>query len=604
MRTRPSFVSDWNIRRKLLAATCLLTLVPTLALTVFSYAIASNSLEHKVREYSHDILFQTTTTMEDRLQKIDEISFSVAIDPDVQANLASADDPAVSDLEKTRVEASVKSVLSSQVLFHDDVNAIFLTSNGGRTFELDKTRRGPGLAMDASARSRLEVANGGPVWFGGTQESGVVTLGRQVNSTTTQKPLGSLLLDVPEDFLFQVISDTQSVFGGTILVVDSSGRIISAAEKATLSQRSPIPTDQVTSDAYTFDTVAIDGQRQYMAVSEPLRNSWRIVAVVPVDVYQAEVTDMRTTLMVGGAAIVVLAFILAVGIAANLARPIQQLSRDMTRFGRGDLGMRSGVHRSDEIGQLSESFNSMADSIGDLVTTVYEEQTLKREIEVRSLRMQINPHFLYNTLETINWMARTEGADDAGVMAKSLGDLLRATIDAQDMVPLSDEIEKLRLYLQIQGYRYGTRLTVDFDLEPATLTVPVPTLILQPLVENAIVHGIEPTLRPGTLAIRTRMTCTTRIGDERLEIQILDDGMGMTPDQIGRYGPTGPTDCSAACTPSRDSVGLHNVIRRIRAIFANDGSLSISSEPGEGTTVTLRFPTTSMRTDNRNREET
>ena len=110
-------------------------------------------------------------------------------------------------------------------------------------------------------------------------------------------------------------------------------------------------------------------------------------------------------------------------------------ARDMRAFGEGDLDKRSDVRRSDEIGRLGGSFNAMADNINALVERVYTEQNARREFEVRSLRMQLNPHFLYNTLDTINWMARSEGAADAGVMANSLGALLRATIDAEDRPP-------------------------------------------------------------------------------------------------------------------------------------------------------------------------
>ena len=574
----------WNIRRKLVLAFCSLALLPTVCLTLVAYAVGSRAWETNARRYSHDIMFQAGATMDSRLQKVEEISFNVLIDRDIQKALDAANQGGVGAFESARLANSAQAVLESQVLFHDEINAIWVRALSGQRIELDKARLGIGPAT--VPKDQLVAAAGGPVWTAGAPARGTVNLGRMINSTTTQQPLGTLVVEVPLWYLTDVISGTQSVLGGDIMVVDADGFVVSASDDDLLRRRAPIQPADGDDPAYAFRTVRHDSVDQYVATSEPLRNGWRIVAVVPSDVYRAEINQLSGALIIGSLVILALAAVTAVVIADGLSRPIQQLSADMRAFGEGDLDKRSEVSRSDEIGRLGGSFNAMADNINGLVERVYTEQNARREFEVRSLRMQLNPHFLYNTLDTINWMARSEGADDAGVMASSLGSLLRATIDAKDNVPLEEEIEKLRHYLQIQGYRYGDRLTVAFEIDPATTHFLVPTLILQPLVENAIIHGLAPSLGPGTVTVRAFLR------DGLLVIEVADDGVGMAG---------APGLAESAGEP--DSVGLANVVKRIEATFQGDGHVAVASELGEGTTVTITLPATTHEPPTTHTEE-
>ncbi|MFT3886624.1 MAG: sensor histidine kinase [Arachnia sp.] len=579
----PEPARGWNIRRKLVVAFCALALLPTLCLALVSYVVASRALEANARRYSHDIMFQAGATMDSRLQKVEEISFNVLIDRDIQRTLDAANTGGLGALEGSRLATAARGVLEAQVLFHDEINAIWVEADGGQRIELDKARLGLGPAT--VPRDLLVAAAGGPVWTGASAERGTVALGRIVNSMTTQRPLGSLVVEVPQWYLSDVISSTQSVLGGDIMVVDGAGVVVASSDAEML--RRPAPTQLPAGDdpAYAFRIVRHDGVEQYVATSEPLRNGWRIVAVVPSEVYRAEINALSGTLVVGAVVILALAAVTAVIIADNLARPIRQLSDDMRAFGEGDLAKRSHVRRGDEIGRLGSAFDAMADNITALVDRVYAEENARREFEVRSLRMQLNPHFLYNTLETINWMARKEGADDAGVMANSLGSLLRATIDAADNVPLEEEIGKLAHYLQIQGYRYGDRLTVRFDIDPATTGLLVPTLILQPLVENAIMHGVAPSLGPGTVSVSSKLR-----GDQ-LVLAVADDGVGMAAE------PPRPAGDRAG----RDSVGLSNVVKRIEATFQGSGRVDVTSELGEGTTVTITLPAREHNTHQKER---
>lgn len=301
---------------------------------------------------------------------------------------------------------------------------------------------------------------------------------------------------------------------------------------------------------------------------------------VPVSVYLRDVSVVRWTIMGSMAALLLVGAVLAWVMSTRMAGPIRVLARDMRRFGNGELSRRSRLVRSDEIGELATAFNGLADNVVALLKQTQEDERTKRDYEMRMLRMQINPHFLYNTLETINWMGQRHGADDVVEVSTSLGSLLRSTIDAPSLVTVAHELESLRHYARIQHYRFGAGVQIREEIAPESLTCQIPPFTLQPLVENALVHGIAPMGGQGQVMI------AARVDGAYLVVTVSDDGVGMTPER-----------CREILARSRQpddreggSIGLANVIRRVRGFYPQAPQIQISSEVGEGTTVTIWVP--------------
>lgn len=385
---------------------------------------------------------------------------------------------------------------------------------------------------------------------------------------------------IDESFLFELVASTYSVYDGSIFIIDNEGIIVSDSNKDLLGTKSSIVNPGEESEAYSFTTQMIEGTTQYVAQSEPMKNGWRIITTVPVSVYLSEIVSLRNSIILFAIAILILSVLCALGIAMSISRPIRRLSSTIVRFGKGDFSVRCPEGPKDETGQLSATFNQMAENINELVQKVYDEHLMKRDAELKSLQMQINPHFLYNTLETINWMARTHGTEDIGIMVKSLGDLMRATSNGKDYVLLKDEAISLNNYLNIQKYRYGDKFDAMVDIAPNNEELYVPKLIIQPLVENAIYHGIEPSFENGTILIKSMLD------GKALIITVTDSGVGMTPDTIDRVLDVNSNDDN--CTTH--SIGLQNVIKRIKTLFGEEYGIEIHSELGDGTRITVRLP--------------
>jgi len=216
----------------------------------------------------------------------------------------------------------------------------------------------------------------------------------------------------------------------------------------------------------------------------------------------------------------------------------------------------------------------MVYNINDLIDKVYTETMLKQEAELKSLRMQINPHFLYNTLDTINWLSREKGVPEVGAMAKSLGDMMYYTINGSDFTNVEDEIKNINNYLMIQRKRYEERIVFTVDIPEELYPYKLPKLILQPLIENAIIHGLENKMKGGLVSI------WGRINNKMLMLSVSDNGIGMSQEKVK----------SILLKDSQESIGVRNVNQRLQLYYGEQRGLEVQSIINVGTQVTISIP--------------
>ncbi len=273
---------------------------------------------------------------------------------------------------------------------------------------------------------------------------------------------------------------------------------------------------------------------------------------------------------------VALGFALSFFFSRSISRPIRELSESMGLVESGRLDIRVPVAGIAEIGRLDRSFNSMVGRIGSLIALTHEEEEKLRIAERKALEAQINPHFLYNTLSTIKAIAKLHGEAEILTIVSELGTLLRGSLG--DMGPdatLGEGFTLVDSYLAIQRIRHGERLAVERRIDEAVLPVLAPKLIVQPLVENAIVHGLEPKLGEWRLLIEAFRE------DGKVTVRVRDNGVGF-PEGLSLEGLV--AEAGAA------HLGLYNVYRRLQLRYGDEASLSVESSPGLGATAVLRIP--------------
>lgn len=307
-----------------------------------------------------------------------------------------------------------------------------------------------------------------------------------------------------------------------------------------------------------------------------------VLQEVPSDVLSVVMKTIITAMIPGVLVIAVLAFMFSRILAKSLSDPIQEMIRSMGMIKKGDLSVRLNFRRKDEIGQLGREFDSMTERVEELMERIDEEKHSLWIAETRSLSLQMNPHFLYNTLDLIKWNAKLGKNEEIVDITVLLSRVLRRIMNtATDLVEVSYELEIVCSFVEIQRKHYGDRLSLDVDVEEDMRSLYIPKLVIQPIVENAIVHGFATQSEPCHIKItgRRRAVSGSPSLDELLMFCVEDNGIGMNEEELAHI--------LEFRQEGTHHIGLNNVQRRAKLFGDENCGITVKSEPGKGTTVTL-----------------
>lgn len=392
---------------------------------------------------------------------------------------------------------------------------------------------------------------------------------------------GVLLVLLDEQLLEELYAPALGE-GGEIYIYDQDGFIVSHSNKKMLGKQF-VNVDNMRSmyGENRYSVIQKLGQSYLLSTYLDEDTGWTIVEEIPTDAIFGVLNQAYTIL--GGAALAGLAAALAVALymSARISRPLTELSDAMDAFGSRDFAELSANTGTWEIDHLRQSFNHMAVEIFHLMDAVQERERQKRVLEMNFLRAQINPHFLYNMLFSIRCTVEIGKNRQAAQMITAFTDLLKSTLMVKKAaVPLEDEFESARKYLVVQKLRYGDKVHFELDLGPGTGRCQVPPLILQPLVENAIFHGLE--AKPSA----DMVVVASALEGRELVLTVTDDGAGMDAETLERVR----AKCRSTDLGDGSSIGLANVHNRIRLNYGAGYGVQLDSVPDIGTTVTIRMP--------------
>ena len=354
---------------------------------------------------------------------------------------------------------------------------------------------------------------------------------------------------------------------------------------------SDIPAEQLDVDMLDDSTevysIAAGYDAQLMVRSPIGVHDLYLIEIIPNGPLQRQIPYLSDSLVISLLAILVLGLLLAFLLHRMITPPITALQNRITKISSGDFSFDPAIEWNNELGDIGRGINSMSASVTALMDHRLEDEKQKQDLEYRMLQNQINPHFIYNTLNSIKWMATIQHAPGIAEMVTALSRLLKSVSKSNErLVPLYEEFALLNDYFTIQQYRYGGTITLDVSYiedEKLNHSCLIPRFTLQPLVENAIFHGIEPKGSAGEVTLRVERD--TANGD--VLIRLTDDGIGMTAEQAAKaLQEPGPEEAAAKYR----HVGMWNVHKRLQYSFGEAYGLSIESEPGVGTTVMVRLP--------------
>lgn len=426
---------------------------------------------------------------------------------------------------------------------------------------------------------------GETIWKGDPEKRNYVIGVREIKDFESLENLGRLYVFIKEETIRQQYESLKTTSGSFFIVWDGDEQIISCDnEEITDIERKDVSISQ----GIYMNLERVNGKLYYYEGLKDETIGWVIQEYTPrIEVMR---NIYRVQLMLFSVILVMLGIlILLMNWFSNyLTEPIRNLQTKMQEVKKENFDVIVEEERKDELGELGQTFNEMTARIKTLIEEDYQSKILLRETEYKFLRAQINPHFLYNTLDAISWMASMGGNKDVSKMSVALGKILRWSISNTDnIVFLREEVDNVEDYLSIQRIRYGENLQYVIAIESPEKEMLVPKMILQPLVENALIHGLEPKDGMKSLIL-------TAVSDEEtLTIILKDNGVGMTEEKI-RYVLSGGGK-SKENSEKQHGVGIYNVHKRIQMNFGDQYGLRIISKPGEGTEIQIIVPKTCLK---------
>ena len=397
---------------------------------------------------------------------------------------------------------------------------------------------------------------------------------------------GSLALGKIDEVLSGI-----TLYDGAVWIMDSEGRILAESENHIHGEE-----QDACPKSYNFSTVEgqlwqeaagictlplhSGGEGVLFSADIPNAQGWKLCALVSRAAMEAPMRTMNRFLVAVWAILAGAAALLSYWYARFVMDPINKLAAAMDALDPDGTEPQYPVARSLELSRLVKSFRRMTARIRALRTQVVQEQEHKRDAERRLLQAQLNPHFLYNTLDTISWKALEHDAQDVSDLICALAQFFRLSLGSgQEFVPLQKELEHIESYLYIQKVRYEDKLTYRLELDERAKRCLVPVLLLQPLVENAIYHGLKPKEGKGALIVRARLH-----GADGVSILVADDGVGMERGQLEQI-------CTALLSGGGEKgFGLCSILKRLRTTYGVRCAVSIKSRSGRGTVIRLLLP--------------
>jgi two-component system sensor histidine kinase YesM len=584
-----------------MAAFIVLSLIPSLIMGALSYNKSSQAIRTKINTYSTDLLAQIQQNVSRELLRLEYDSIEIMFMSDVQNALIHYDE--LSDWDKMNLELKLRDKLVNKFSFlHDVSDVVIYTKKLDKIVAYGSTGSNVLNYQESYINELLKDCDelkGAPVWRPSNIRDEVhfidllvnkndnregVNLARTVRDMQEGEPIGYILIRTNERY-FSKIYENIDDHKQKIFIVSDTGTIAS-------SNNSELVTGEAYQDQklmkgiqnsiengtnsfnYTLD-------QEYLAVfSKTDRADWYIVGLIPYTYLNEESRRIGISSIAVGLICFLLSIMLSLIISRSISVPLKNMVHTMQSVKEGDLSVVIEDKSHDELSEVSNHFDEMLKEIKDLLETTKFQEKEKRKAELLALQAQINPHFISNTLNSIKWMASIQGAENIEKLIYSLIQMLNASIGKNDKkITLEEELEYLKSYIVIQEFRYYDKFKVKFEIDQETRHFKLLRFLLQPILENAIIHGIEPLEGQGFILIKA-----FRDGED-FKITVTDNGVGFSQKRINEVLQEPSKKNDGFC-----GIGISNVNDRIKMFYGDKYGVKIQSFENIYTTIEISLP--------------
>ena len=578
-----------NMMFRMAALNCGLLLLVTVVITGTGNVIYQNSIEESSYANTMEIQNQVLKALDLIFQSVSDNVAALGAAPEFQEYLKV--DEQKEQARRVILESKVRDMLLRYSEHYEDYLNIVTASEKGHYLSNDSYRiQKTPLTREDWYQEALK-ADGELVLTGNSlgrnlkswknySTDSYVTAVQMVPDTESGKPLGVILVDLDIRSIQNLVEDITMGQTGFSYIQDSQGKVLYAPKNKVVYRMNP----EWFSQGYSGQVrCKIEGEMYNVIYSRSSYTDLTAVGVFDWGKTIQGASQVRMASILIAVVIAVFAIVCSVVFAASITKPISKLSRLMKRAQTGDLTVRFDNHYKGEIHQLGDAFNSMVAKTDELLKLVYQEQKHKREAELQILHEQIKPHFLYNTLDTIQWMAKGYHAQDIVDIVLALSNFFRISLSqGKEFISLEQEIAMVKSYLDIQKFRYEELFDYEVWTDPAILKCQVPRLSLQPLIENALYHGIKESEREhGTIWIRVYPE-----GEDSVVLKVEDNGAGMTEERCRQLNQWFDQKERMA---EVDAFGSLNVNDRVRMFYGEEYGLHYYLREGGGVIAELRI---------------
>ncbi len=580
-----------SLRYKLLIIFCVLGLLPLLTVGVVSYTQSSKAVNQNMIVYSGSIIKQVADNFDRWLREYEYTTLEFVNSAEIQNCLESNEDdfmlqqkyklkfvfytvnrPEMVDVAIYRSDDRFDSLKSSSLIYYNS-----LKSNIPKGSEI----------IGKDLYDEVIKATGKVIWKSGkvykineSLYSNSITMCRKVAGFNSGKDLGIFVMHINSDYIKQIYNDVRLAEGGYIIVADNNGKIIVKPDNVNLDNNIGQQLLSSLSSVSGNFKEKMDGKDYFITYTSSQVTGWKIISLVPMKSINKNIYIARNITILVGFLILFGIVVFSIRVSNFIFKPIKYLTGEVKKVEEGNLDIKIETTSQDEIGDLSDGFGNMIQKIQSLILQKEEEQKKLKTAELVALQSQINPHFLYNTIDTALWHAKEIESNEIQEILLALARFYRISLSrGSNLITIADELDHVRSYLKIESIRFEGKFDVEFDVDDAILNHQIIKITLQPLVENAIKHGIRKRSGKGKIIISGRME------EDRIVIQVADNGAGMSEEQLNKI-----FQKVDVMYYNNGSYGVRNVNDRLTLQFGDSFGLKYRSIQGEGTWVDVVIP--------------
>lgn len=576
---------------KMIVAFVVVILLPTLFTSASFYVVSNSTVKSNVRESSVQIARQAADSLSFIFNAGSDVADLIANDLRIQELVSTQTRSNPEDL-KTWLdnEEYLKSFLNNLVYTSSFINIVYVLKDSGNswgsgTFSKLKLAQYDIESLDWVREAKRK--NGGLVWRGmqadrfsggGDNTELVLPIGRVLSDYRTMKPIGYILVNLNGRKILDTIARMKLGRTGGFFVVDETGRVMVDSDRSKIGAlvANPDLLGNITGNDKVEFEYGSKGTAYY-GVKQRLSNGWLVVGTVPVHEITDKLDTLHNHILLSFAVFTLVGIAIGTFIARRVTRPVKQLTKQMKLVQLGDLTIRSDVATNDEFGLMSRQFNRMISDIDRLMEQVSAEQRQKQDAELRAVTHRINPHFLFNTLGTLRWLVKYGKNDQAFEGISSLIRLLEANMGKKgNLYAIAEELDIIEKYLAILELRYDKKFRLVAKVDPEAADFLIPRMLIQPLVENAIFHGIVPLDIDGVIEIDVRKEQGSVV------VSVTDNGIGVLPEKA-----VIAKSMREAVESGQTGIGLRHVYESIGLYYDYGSEMTVSSGESGGTTVRI-----------------